>query len=235
MIKDRRILAIIPARGGSKGVPGKNLKDLNGKPLIAWTIEAAKKSRYIDEIVVSTDYKAIAKAAIKYGATVPFKRPKELASDNAKMIDVMSHCIRFFQNAGDDYDIIILLQPTSPLRSAHDIDKAIGFFIEKGAKAVVGVVECEHSPQLANILPKDLNMNKFLIKNIGNKNRQELEAYYRINGAVYLADIDFIISRRDWYGPNTFAYIMRRENSVDIDNLFDFMLAEFIMNRKYDL
>ena len=235
MINDKRILALIPARGGSKGVPGKNLKRLFGKPLIAWTIEEAKKSRYIDKIVVSTDYEAIANVAVKYGAAVPFKRPRKLASDNAKMIDVMSHCIRFFQNIGDTYDIIILLQPTSPLRSVYDIDKAVEFFIEKAAKAVVGVVECEYSPWLTNILPKDLNMNNFLKKNIINKNRQELKAYYRVNGVIYLSDIDFIINKRDWYGPKTFAYIMKRENSVDIDDLFDFMLAEFIMNKRHNL
>jgi len=235
MIKNKKILALIPARSGSKGLPEKNIKNLNGKPLIAWTIEEAKKSKYIDKIVVSTDSDAIADIAVKYGAQAPFKRPRELASDNAKMIDVVLHCIKFFQGAGNVYDIIILLQPTSPLRRADDIDGAIEFFIEKGAKAVVGVVECEYSPQLANILPKGLNMNNFFTKNISNKNRQELRAYYRINGAVYLADIGFIINNRDWYGPKTFAYIMKRENSVDIDNLFDFMLAEFIMNRRHSL
>lgn len=235
VINNKRILALIPARGGSKGVPGKNIKDLNGKPLIAWTIEAARKSRYIDKVAVSTDYEAIARVAVKYGAAAPFKRPGKLANDNAKMIDVISHCIRFFQNTGDIYNIIILLQPTSPLRSARDIDKAIEFFIEKGARAVVSVVECEYSPRLANVLPKDLNMNKFLSKNICNKNRQELKAYYRLNGAVYLADIDFIMNKRDWYGPKTFAYIMKTEGSVDIDNIFDFMLAKFIMKRRRDL
>lgn len=235
MINDKRILALIPARGGSKGMPGKNLKRLFGKPLISWTIEESKKSRYIDKIVVSTDYEAIANVAIKYGVEVPFKRPRKLAGDDARMMDVVSHCIRFFQNAGDNYDIIILLQPTSPLRSADDIDKAIEFFIEKGAGAVVGVVECEYSPLLANTLPRGLSMNNFLTGNIGNKNRQDLKTYYRINGAVYLADIGFIMDKRNWYGPKTFAYIMERENSVDIDSLFDFTLAEFIMNRRRGL
>ncbi len=229
MIENKKILALIPARGGSKGIPGKNIKNFNGKPLIAWTIEEAKKSKYLDKIVVSTDSGAIADIAVKYGAEAPFIRPGGLASDNANMMDVVLHCINFFQDTGDNYDIIVLLQPTSPLRRADDIDGAIEFFIEKNANAVLGVVACDHPPQLAGILPKDLSMNNFVQGNSGNKNRQELRAYYRVNGALYLADIDFILRKRDWYGAKTFAYIMKKERSADIDDLFDFMLAEFVM------
>jgi len=235
MIKDKKLLALIPARGGSKAIPDKNIKNLNGKPLIAWTIEAARKSRYIDKVVVSTDDDEIMTIAKKYGSEAPFKRPKELASDNAKMMDVVIHCIKFFQNSGEEYDIIILLQPTAPLRSTYDIDRAIGYFVKKKAQAVISVVACEHSPQWAGVLPHDHNMKNFIPENIREKNRQEIKAFHRINGAVYLADIDFIMHKRDWYGTKTFAYVMKRENSVDIDNLFDFMLAEFIMNRKRSL
>lgn len=235
MIKGKKLLALIPARGGSKAVPRKNIKNLNGKPLMAWTIEAARKSRYIDKVVVSTDDDEIMTIAKKYGSEAPFKRPKELASDNAKMMDVVLHCIKFFQNLDEEYDIIILLQPTSPLRGAYDIDKAIEYFVKKKARAIVGVVKCEHSPQWAGVLPRDHSMKNFIPENIREKNRQEIRTFYRINGAVYLADIGFIINKRNWYGPKTFAYIMKRENSVDIDNLFDFMLAEFIMNKRCSL
>lgn len=229
MIKGRRVLAIIPARGGSKGLPGKNIKDLNGKPLIAWTIDAAEKSKYIDKVVVSTDDAGIANIAKKYGAEVPFVRPKHLASDKAKMIDVVLHCVDFFRKAGEFYDNVILLQATSPLRSTDDIDEAIRYFAKKNAQAVISVVECEHSPLFAGTLPRSNSMAKFIPKNIMNKNRQQLGGYYRLNGAIYIAKVKYLLRRKNFLGSNAYAYIMPKERSIDIDNAMDFEFAKFSM------
>ncbi len=134
MIKGKKVLAIIPARGGSKGVPSKNIKDLGGKPLIAWTIEAAKSVKEIDSVIVSSDSELIISVAKKHGAEVPFKRPEELATDGAKSIDVINHAMDFFEGK---YDIVVVLQPTSPLRSAHHVRSALKDFMNREAKAMV--------------------------------------------------------------------------------------------------
>jgi CMP-N-acetylneuraminic acid synthetase len=226
MIRSKKILAIIPARAGSKGLPGKNSKCLAGKPLIAWTIEAARGSRYIDEIVVSTDSHAIARLARKFGAEVPFMRPAPLAGDTAKMMDVVLHCLGFFQKNNDHYEIIVLLQPTSPLRRAADIDAGIELFIQKKAQAVLGVAECEHSPLWAATLPRDLNMKDFSPAAWQGRNRQALDTYYRINGALYVADSAFLQKNKSWVSAKTYAHIMSRARSIDIDTREDFIVAE---------
>jgi len=229
MIKGKKVLAIIPARRGSKRLLDKNIRDLNGKPLIAWTIEAAKRNRYLDKVVVSTEDDRIAYISKEYGAEVPFIRPAELATDAAETMDVIIHCMDYFEQNNQAYDIIILLQATSPLREAQDIDRALEFFMDKKTDAVVSVVESEYSPELSGTLPENLNMQKFIKKEVGDKNRQELKTYYRINGAIYIAKWDYIKDKLDWYGPNTFAYIMDKKNSVDIDTIEDFLFAETLM------
>ncbi len=162
------ITAIIMARGGSKGIPGKNIIDFCGKPLIAWTIEQALVSKYLDRIVVSTEDKEIAEISIKYGADIPFVRPKELAEDNAKGIDVVLHATDWFRenDKRKQYDLIILLQPTSPLRITEDTDKAIEFLFLKEAKAIVSVCEVDHHPLWANTLPEDGCMKNLLDKKL---------------------------------------------------------------------
>ena len=171
MYKGKNILGLIPARGGSKGLPRKNIKPLLGKPLIAWTIEQALASRYLDRVVVSTDNKEIAEISKKYGAEVPFMRPKELAEDNAKGIDVVLHAIDWLKenNKRKQYDLMMLLQPTSPLRATEDIDKAIETLFLKEAKAIVSVCEVAHHPLWANTLPKNGCMKDFIKKEIMNK------------------------------------------------------------------
>lgn len=228
MYKGKTILGLIPARSGSKGLPRKNIKPLLGKPLIAWTIEQALASKYLDRLIVSTDDEGIAEVSRKYGAEIPFIRPKELAEDNAKGIDVVLHTIDWL-NENDkqkQYDLIILLQPTSPLRATEDIDKAIELLFLKKAKAIVSVCEVDHHPLWTNILPKDGCMKDFSRQEITNKNRQELPVFYRLNGAIYLAYGDYIKQCRSFIGKDTFAYIMPREISIDIDNEVDFKLAE---------
>lgn len=229
MYEGRRILAVVPARGGSKGLPGKNLRPLGERPLIAWSIEAGLQSRYVDRLIVSTDSSEIAQAARAAGAEVPFMRPAELASDSAKSIDAILHAIDWHERAELLFDLVLVLQPTSPLRTSEDIDRAIELLFARQALAAVSVCETEHHPWWSNTLPADGNMASFLRPEALNTNRQELPPCYRLNGAIYLADTHFLKSSRSFYGPETFACVMPAERSVDIDNLLDFHLAEAIL------
>lgn len=227
MINKLKVMAIIPARGGSKRLPQKNILPLAGKPLIHWTIEAAQKSKYIDNIFVSTDDKEIANVASKLNIFIPELRPPELATDKTSTNDVLNYTINKF---AENFNIILLLQPTSPLRTAYHIDESLEMFIKKNASTVVSVTPCEHSPLWANSLPPNLSMNNF-IKEDSLKRSQELEVYYRINGAIYILNKNqFIQDKKISYTDKSFAYIMPPYLSVDIDNEFDFQFANFIMH-----
>ena len=231
MYKGKSILALIPARGGSKGLLRKNILPLSGKPLIAWTIEQAKASAYLDKVIVSTDDAEIAEISRRFGAEVPFMRPEKLASDGAKAMDVIIHAIERLEGNGDIYDLTMLLQPTSPLRTAGDIDRAIELLFLKNAGAVVSVCETEHHPFWSNMLPPDGNMKDFLRPDVANKNRQELPVFYRLNGAIYLASVEYLKTNSGFMSTNTYAYIMPKEHSIDIDTKMDFQFAEFLMQR----
>lgn len=226
MISNQNILAIIPARAGSKGLPGKNIKSLCGKPLIAWTIEAAIKSKYIDKVIVSTDSENIANISKKYGAKVPFLRPDCLATDDSKSINVIKHAISFFK---DEYEVIIYLQPTSPLRTSDDIDDAIAELNINDTKAIISVCEVEHPVQWTGRLPDNLCMKNFIKNKYRNKNRQELERFYRLNGAIYISDIEYFKNQSSFLGNQTYAYKMSQEKSIDIDSIVDFKLAEILL------
>jgi N-acylneuraminate cytidylyltransferase/CMP-N,N'-diacetyllegionaminic acid synthase len=232
MINNRSIVALIPARGGSEGLPGKNTKLLCGKPLIGWTIEHAIKSKYLDDILVSTDCEKIADISKKYGANVPFLRPKELATDDAKAIDVIIHAIDYLKGQGRLYDLVMYLQPTSPLREPEDIDCAIESLFSSNAQVVVGVCETEYPSYAMNTLPPDRCMKHFLKPELINKNRQDIPIDYRINGAIYLAYSNYLKLQRTMFGEETYAYIMPRERSVDIDTELDFKFAEFILKSR---
>ncbi len=230
MFKGKRILAVIPARGGSKGLPGKNIRNLAEKPLVSWTIDAAKGSQYIDTVTVNTDSIEIAEVARKYGAQVPFLRPAELATDSASSYDVIIHALNWHAEQEILFDLVMLLQPTSPLRTVHDIDRAIEIFFEKKAQAIVSVCPCDHHPWWANTLPNSGNMEKFLRPEVLQTNRQGLPPHYRLNGAIYLADIDFLRLNGSFFGSKTFALTMSKKHSVDIDDIIDFQLAEFFLD-----
>ena len=233
MYNNKRILAIIPARGGSKGVKRKNIKLLNGKPLIWYTIEAAKKSEVIDKIIVSTDDEEIADVAKKFGAEVPFMRPSNLASDTSSSMDVYIHAIEWINNNFEErYDYILILQPTSPLRSSDDIIASIELVINKDANSVVSVCKVDHHPYWTNTLDKDLALNKFIKKEAINKNRQELPDHYRLNGAIYIAKPNYLLKNRNWYKEDSYAYIMPRVRSVDIDSEIDFTIAEVLIKKQ---
>lgn len=208
--------------------------DLNGKPLIQWTIEVAKDCDYLNEIVVSTDCAEIINLAHNLGVNVPFIRPVELSTDTATTVDVLLHTIEYLENELK-YDIenILLLQPTSPLRTIEDIKNSISYFEEKEANAVISVTECEHSPLWANILPDDLSLQFFIDEAYRNKRSQELPKYYRLNGAIYIWNKEKFVDEKEYFlKERTYAYIMDNENSIDIDNEIDFKFAEFLMQAR---
>ena len=225
MIDGKTFLAVIPARGGSKRLPKKNILDLAGKPMIAWSIDAGIKSKYIDTVIVSSDDTNILKIAQKYGSDT-MVRPRELAGDTSTTFDTVKHVIMNEQ----DYDYVILLQPTSPLRTCNDIDKAIEFLYQKKADAVVSVCKMEHSPLWSNTLPDDKNMQNFLSKELINKRGQDLETYYRLNGAIYICKIEEFLKQKSFFiKKDIFAYEMSQKASVDVDTQLDFEIASFLL------
>ncbi|MEZ8379081.1 acylneuraminate cytidylyltransferase family protein [Vibrio splendidus] len=229
MIDTKKILAIIPARGGSKRLPRKNVLPLAGKPLIGWSIDAAKNSKYIDQIFVSTDDKEIADVSSLFGIDVPELRPDHLASDTATTESVLTYTLEKF---GKDVDIIVLLQPTSPLRTAQHIDEALDLFIKKQAFSVVSVTPCEHPPLWANTLPEDGTMGDF-IRPEALKRSQDCGDFFRFNGAIYIFDVrKFMEYGEIRYTEESFAYLMENRVSFDIDQQLDFELTEFFMNKE---
>ncbi len=222
-------LAIIPARSGSKGLPDKNIRLLNGRPLIAYAIEAALLSELFDEVMVSTDSAKYRDIARQYGANVPFLRSKETSSDQASSWDMVREVLDCYRKSGRSFDTFCLLQPTSPLRTSTDIREAYGVFEAEGAVAVASICEAEHSPLLCNIL-KDGNSLEDFISRDNMKPRQAFGTYYRINGAIYIADIREFDKNGFQYKEGSYAYIMNKKNSIDIDDEFDFKLAEMLLN-----
>lgn len=221
-------IAIIPARSGSKGLKDKNIKELNGKPMMAYTIEAALESEIFDCVHVSTDSREYAEIAKKYGADVPFLREKELAGDRTSTWDALRFVIRKYKELLQEFDLVTLLQPTSPLRDAEDIRKAFALFQEKDADAVISICELEHSIQICNTLGEDSSMYQFLDSNrVGA--RQAGETFYRINGAIYIQKTRMLMNKENLYNEKSYAYIMDKVHSIDIDDAFDFQVAEMAM------
>jgi CMP-N,N'-diacetyllegionaminic acid synthase len=227
------MLAIIPARSGSKGLKNKNILNLNKKPLIYYTIKAALNAKLISRVVFITDSKKIADIAQKFGAEVPFLRPKKLATSNSMIIDTYKYTIDFFkENEGKVYKNFVALLPTSPLRTSEDIDRAISTFKKKNADSVISMKEA----------PFPIHWNKFLTKkeiiiNYDNKfnpmaNRQEHKKTYIPNGAIYVFNAKKIFNAKNYYFKKTYAYLMPKEKSVDIDDYFDFKFAELLLNKK---
>lgn len=224
-------IAIITARSGSKGLPHKNIKELCGKPMMAYTIEACLKSGCFDRVHVSTDSREYADIAIKYGADVPFLRPEELSTDAATTEQVIRFVLKEYDQKGEVYDTFAIMQPTSPLRGVEDVRNAFLLMEEKQADSVIGVCEMEHSPRWCNTLPKDRSMAGFLNRD-DNKERHQFGTYYRINGAMYLVKRKIYTEHTAMYGPGSYAYIMPKDRSVDVDDAYDFFMAEAAMRYK---
>ncbi|MCR4678877.1 MAG: acylneuraminate cytidylyltransferase family protein [Lachnospiraceae bacterium] len=223
-------IAIIPARSGSKGLKDKNIKELCGKPLMAYSIEAAIASGCFDEVMVSTDSEDYARIAKSYGASVPFLRSEETASDTASSWDMVDEVLRQYCKQGRTFDSFCLLQPTSPLRTSEDIKAAYRLYEERASFAVVSVCEAEHSPRWCGQLPETLELNGF-IKKEGMEQRQASGKIYRLNGAIYIVNNEEFKKDRFLYQSGSYAYIMQQEHSVDIDTDLDFQFAELLMKR----
>lgn len=223
-------LGIVMARSGSKGIVDKNIKNLFGKPLMAYTIENALQCRYIDKVMVSTDSTDYARIARDFGAEVPFLRSDKNATDTAKSIDVLLEVLDLYEGRGQCFENVVALQPTSPFRTYKHLDEAFQLFYDKLADSVVSVCECEHNPLWANTLPLDLNMYGF-IKSNTNVRRQDLQRYYRLNGAIYISKVSRLKQTQSFYGKASYAFIMDQRSSVDIDTDLDFAFAEFLMTR----
>ena len=232
MFDGKRVLALIPARGGSKGLPRKNILPLQGRPLIAWSIRAALECDLVDYVLVSTDDKEIRDRAIEHGARAPFLRPPELATDTATTMEVIVHALEWLEKAGNRFDYLLLLQPTSPLRTSTHISSAFALLREKNGTGIVSVCEVDHHPAWTNTLPADHCMAGFLAADVRNVPRQQLPTCYRLNGALYLSEIAALKQEQGFVGPGTYALVMDRADSVDIDDQLDFDLAALLLQRR---
>jgi len=224
-----RRIAIIPARSGSKSLTDKNILPLLGKPVIAYTIEAAIQSKCFDKVFVSTDSRRYAEIAMQYGADVSFLRSEYNASDAASTWDAVREALARFKESNQIFEVIALLQPTSPLRNDKDIQNAMDIFNEKSANFVESVCEMEHSPLWSNILDDTLSLKNF-IKPEHNTRRQLLPVYYRKNGAIYIIRANSLDKLDYLYLDGSYAYIMPTERSIDIDSLIDLKIAEIFLN-----
>ena len=220
-----KVIAIIPARKGRKGVPSKNSKLIAGKPLIAWTIEAALDSKFIDEILVSTNCLTVKKIVEGYGLQVPGLRPDYLSEDETPSSSVI---LFELENKGQ-YDVICMLQPTSPLRTSMDIDASFEIYNRSDENVLVSVVEDKHSPYWSFQLQDEYLKSVFPLSQI-NKRRQDLPKTYSLNGAIYIAEIDFYKEEKSFLTARTIPYIMPFDRSIDIDDIEDFKLAEVALN-----
>lgn len=224
------VLGLIPARGGSKGIPKKNLQMLGRHPLIVHTICAAQQSKELTHVLVSTDDEEIAETARNTGVQVPFIRPPEFSSDTARSVDVAIHALDWLAETQEiTPDYIMLLQPTSPFRTAHDIDGAIQLSERKFADAVVSITETEEHPYLAKALDDQGRIYPFIQNELMPQRRQDLPMVYTLNGAIYLIKTALLRKTRNWCPPHSLAWIMPPERSLDIDTPWDLRLARLIM------
>ncbi len=235
MINGKKILAIIPARGGSKGLPGKNIRMLCGKPLIAWSIEQARDCTGIDTVIVSTDDPEIARVAASFGAEVPFLRPDELASDTSSSIDVILHAIDFMAKTGSSFDLVVLLEPTSPLRDVSDISGAIKHLLgTPDCQSVVGVSQVESvHPAFLYQLHKGL-LKPYLGVQPTNLRRQDIEELYFLEGSIYVSYINALKAKRSFYHDSTAPWIVPRYKSFEVDELIDLIIIEALMVAKQE-
>lgn len=221
------LVAVIPSRGGSKGIIRKNIKEFLGRPLVEWSIEVGLACRYVDRVIVSTEDEEIARVAIKAGAEVPFLRPKELARDDTPGVDPVIDLLRRDCSIGD----VVLLQPTSPLRSVKNIEEIIELRSMQDAESAVSVNLCEKHPDLMYTMKE----NSSLVSYTGRERkacRQEFSEVYTLNGALFLATRDFLLREQTFITRETIGYIMAIEDSIDIDCQYDWDIAEMLMRKK---
>jgi len=231
MLKNqKKVLAVITARGGSKELPRKNILNLAGIPLIAWTIKAAKESKYITRVILSSDDDEIIQVAKKYDCDVPFRRPSKLATDEASSLDVIYHSIENVPG----YDYVILLQPTSPLRTSEDIDSAFELMMSLEANSCVSVCKVKKTPYWMFNLGEDKSLKRLLPLPEGAQYRQALPDAYELNGAIYILKIESLYSHRGLVTEQSIAYVMERSVSIDIDSLADFKKCQNYLEESND-
>lgn len=233
-MKTKNILAFIPARAKSKRLPNKNIKNFAGKPLIAWTIEAALATSLNMDVIVSTECTQIAKIAKKFGAEVPFLRPEIMARDDSSAFDALKDTLVKLAKVGRKYEYIIFLQPTSPLRQSFHIEEAFTKLVATQAKSVVSVSKVEHPAQWSMSLPDDESMSNYINNNLKvlQTRSQQITQQFRLNGAIYCGKTKDVLAQGSFYvSENIYAYKMGRIFSVDIDNIIDFEYAEFLSNK----
>lgn len=229
-----KVLAIIPARGGSKGVPRKNILDIKGKPLIWYSIEAgleAKKRGIIDELIVSTDDEEIAEISKKAGANVPFIRPDYLSNDTAKSVDVMIHAYGYYKELGNEFDTILLLQPTTPLRTVDDINTAMQIYENSKASSLISCYKEEYICDLVSYHKEGEFAIALNPKHNGGGRRQELPDLYVRNGAIYITSVEQMISNNRVFDDVPAMYVMSKENSINIDCMDDVELLRWKLSK----
>jgi CMP-N,N'-diacetyllegionaminic acid synthase len=236
MINSKRVLALIPARSGSKGIPGKNVKLINNIPLLAYPIIAASKSEYIDKIIFSSDDSEMCAIAVAYGAEAPFLRPRELALDDSVRADTILHALNYVKhNFKENFDILIFLEPTSPLTTENDIDKALEFFFTHKCESLVSIMESPtHHPEYAVELSDHTKIIKpFLKKTFSDLtiNRQDLKPIYFFDGSLYISDISTFFEYGEFYHEKTKGIVFDGSKSLEIDEPIDFDLAEIILKK----
>lgn len=232
MYNGKKILAIIPARSGSKGLMDKNIKLLGGKPLIAHTIEHAQEANIFDDIVFTSDSEEYIKIAKEFGDILEMLRVKELAADTAGIGDTIIDVLKRLEKMNKTYNYLVLLQPTSPLRNASDILNSMKLIFESNGSSVVSMCKCEKNPLWSCQLDKDGNLDSKKFNIVKNIPRQSLNEYYELNGAIYISEISEYIKNISFYEGICKAYIMSKENSIDIDDIYDFRMAEIILEEK---
>lgn len=229
MIEKEKVLAIIPARGGSKRIPRKNLKAISGKPMLLYTIEAAKECKYIDKVVVSTDDEEIASISMKAQAIVPFRRPEELSTDDAGLLGVVLHAIDFYAQKGERYDIVVVLPPSSPLRTEEDIRRALEYFMKKEEQSLVSLSEvCDH-PEDMRQFKEDATLERMLDPENLKKGRAN-NRFYKINRAIYInraMELDENTNLDD----NVLGFVLKKEHGLDIREPEDVVVADYYLSQ----
>jgi len=227
MIGNKKVLAVIPARGGSKGLPRKNILKLAGKPLIAWTIQEARKSVYIDRLVLSSEDQEIIETAKAFGCEVPFIRPAEIARDETPGIEPVLHALGELPG----YDTVVVLQPTSPLRTAKDIDAGLEYFDKNDALSCVSVSEVRKNPYWMFTLDRQNRMHPVICQDAVKGRRQDLPKVYVPNGALFIGDAEYLKEQKSFYTEHVVGYIMPRESGYDIDDEIDMMICEHLIHK----
>lgn len=234
MYKNHKILCVIPARSGSKGIPGKNIKPLCGKPLISYSIEQALETKLVDRIIVSTDDEKIAEIATGLGAEAPFTRPEHLATDEASTLDVLLHTIEWcHENENLRFDIILLLHANAPLRNIEDIKKCIGILVDQKADNVFTVTPARNNPYF-NMVELKGKEQVALTKEGNYSSRQSAPPVYDMNSSIYTWWTDILVEKQTLFLPKTRIHIMPRERSIDIDEPIDFRFAEVLMQERIE-